>query len=295
MIFGSQFYNQSLRKYIVAFGNMFNDMVVQRIDTSNTVIQTIAVPITYGPKEKFLARLSDPNLDRAIAVQLPAISFEISSMQYDGSRKLTSVTRNIFPTSTTDKNKIVSQWAPVPYNINFVLYMYVRNADDGAQLLEQILPYFGPEWTNTINLIPEMEITFDVPTILMDVMTEDAYEGDFITRRAMMFTLNFVMKGWFFGPTKTSGVIKRAQIDIGIVSGNTRLITAADITNTGRSSRIVITPGLLANGQPTTNSAASIAYTLISANSNYGLAANTFFYTDGKKYNPRTGTDYDIT
>lgn len=291
-IFGAQFYNQSLRKYIVAFGNMFNDMVVQRLDRDENVIQTIGVPITYAPKEKFLARLAaDPNLDRPIAVQLPAISFEMTNMQYDGTRKLTSGTRNIAPVSSSDKNKVISQYAPVPYNINFTLYMYVRNADDGAQLLEQILPYFGPEWTNTINLIPEMDIQMDVPTVLMDVTTEDAYEGDFQTRRAMIYTLNFVMKGWFFGPTRTSGVIKRTQVDIGVVSGNTPLITAEDITNTGRSSRIVVVPGLLANGAPTTNSAASISYTLISANTDYGLAVNTFFYTDGLKYNPRTGSD----
>lgn len=300
-IFGSQFYHQILRRYIVTFGNMFNDMVVQRLSASNTTIETIGVPISYSPKEKFLSRLSaDPNLTRAIAVQLPAISFEMTSMQYDGTRRLSSVNRNI-SVKSADLNTLNYQYTPVPYNINFSLYMYVRNADDGAQLLEQIVPFFGPEWNNNVILIPSMNITMNIPTILTDVTTEDTYEGDFITRRALIYTLNFTMKAYFFGPVKHSGVIKRTQIDLGVPQSNstnsvgeTLKITSKDIAQTGRSSRIVVVPGLLANGSPTTNSAASISRTLISANSNYGLAVNTFFFTDGKKYDPKTGQDSDI-
>lgn len=300
-IFGSQFYHQTLRRYIVTFGNMFNDMVVQRLNVNNTVIETIGVPISYAPKEKFLARLSaDPNLTRAIAVQLPAVSFEITAMQYDGSRKLPSVIVNRH-IKTTDADRLDSQYTPVPYNINFSLYMYVRNADDGAQLLEQIIPFFGPEWTNKVILIPSMSINMDIPTILTDVTTEDTYEGDFYTRRALIYTLNFVMKGYFFGPVRHSGVITRTQIDIGVPTANsvnsvggTLKITAKDIAQTGRSSRIVVVPGLLANGSPTTNSAASISRTLIFSSNNYGLAVNTFFFTDGKKYDPKSGTDTAI-
>lgn len=300
-LFGSQYYNQTLRRYIVMFGNMFNDMVVQRLAADNTVVQTIGVPLTYSPKEKYLARLeADPNLDRPVAVQLPSISFEMTNMTYDGARRLSSVTKNVAH-NATDADRIRSQYVPVPYNMTFMLYIYTRNADDAAQLLEQIIPFFGPEWTNSVNLIPSMGITMDVPTILNSISSEDSYEGDFMTRRALIHTLDFTVKGYYFGPVRTSGVIKRTQVDLGIVAAqsNTNVlygiqstsISDADVARTGRSSRVVLTPGLLANGSPTTNSAASISRSLISANSNYGLAANTFVYTDGKKYDPVSGTD----
>ena len=300
-IFGSQYYNQTLRRYIVMFGNMFNDMVVQRLSSSNAVIQSIGVPLTYSPKEKYLARLAaDPNLDRSTAVQLPSLSFEMTNMTYDGTRRLTSTTQNIAHNSS-DFNRSRSQYVPVPYNMNFVLYIYTRNADDAAQIVEQIIPYFGPEWTNRVNLIPSMGITLDIPTILNSISSEDNYEGDFMTRRTLIHTLDFTVRGYFFGPVRTSGIIKRTQIDLNVVAAQSNTdvlygiqstaITDADIARTGRSSRVVVTPGLLANGSPTTNSAASISRSLISANSNFGLAANTFTYTDGKKYDPVSGTD----
>ena len=175
-----------------------------------------------------------------------------------------------------------------------MLFIFVRNADDGAQLLEQILPFFGPEWTNSINLMPSMNIVMDVPTVLTNVTTEDAYEGDFMTRRAMVYTLNFTMKGYFYGPVRSSGsrnkLIRKIQRDCSLPSG-TGEVTDAEVAEVGRSSRVIITPGLLANGSPTTNSAASISPSLISANSNYGIASNTFVYFDGLKYNPVTGDD----
>jgi len=300
-IFGSQYYNQTLRRYIVMFGNMFNDMVVQRLNSSNAVIQSIGVPLTYSPKEKYLARLAaDPDLTRSLAIQLPSISFEMLNMSYDGTRRLTGSTKNVAHTSS-DLNRIRSQYVPVPYNMNFVLYIYSRNADDAAQIIEQIIPYFGPEWTNSVNLIPSMGITLDIPTVLNSISSEDSYEGDFATRRALIHTLDFTVRGYFFGPVRTSGIIKRTQIDLNIVAAQSNTdvlygiqstsITQADIDRTGRSSRVVVTPGLLANGSPTTNSAASIARSLISANSNYGLAANTFTYDDGKKYDPVSGSD----
>ena len=286
MIFGHQFYNASLRRYIVAFGNMFNEMTVTRLDGTGTKIQTIAVPITYGPKEKFLARLTmDPNLTRPIAAQLPAMSFEIVSMNYDSSRRLQAL-NSIKKTSPT----VLRQYVPVPWNLSFALFIYVRNADDGAQLLEQILPFFGPEWTNDIILNPAMGLSFNVPTILESVSTEDAYEGDFITRRAMVYTLNFTMKAYFLGPTLSTGprtkLIKKIKIDFGIPDGD-----VSEAIDVSREERLVITPGLLANGSPTTNSAASIPYLQIAANSNFGIASNTFTFFDGLVYNPRTGND----
>lgn len=302
-IFGSQFYHDTLRRYIATFGNMFNDLTISRISKTGQVIQTLEVPISYSAKEKWLSRFTaDPNLTKPVAIQLPAISFEMTSLSYDATRRLPSTIVNVRQ-SATDKNSVSYQYTPVPYNMDFSLYMYVRNADDGAQLLEQILPFFGPEWTNTIYLIPEMGIKMDVPTILNNVSLEDTYQGSFEDRRAIVWTLNFVMKGYFYGPVRHSGIIKRTKTDINIVDASGLIangvygfdvsqISDMDIEVSSTSNRIIITPGLLANGSPTSNGAASIPVSQITANSNYGIVANTFFFSDGRKYDPATGSDY---
>jgi hypothetical protein len=290
-MFGSQFYHQSLRKYVIMFGNMFNDIVVKQYNKDGTTASAVGVPINYGPKEKFLVRTQqDPNLDQQISIQLPRIAFEMTSLNYDGTRRLNTKGKNV--TIVSDKNKADYQYMPVPYDMQFNLYAYVRNADDGAQIMEQIVPYFGPEWTNTVKLIPGMNINMDIPTVLNTVSIEDTYDGSFENRRAIIYTLDFTVKGYFYGPIRRQGVIKRAQVDFGVVANSAPgPITLEDVARTGRSSRIVVTPGLLANGSPTTNSAASIPYSQIEANSAYGFAANTFFFVDGLKYNPRTGND----
>lgn len=293
-MFGSQFYHQSLRKYVIMFGNMFNDIVVRRYDTNGNNISAITVPLAYGPKEKFLVRITqDPNLDQQIAIQLPRMGFEMTTLNYDGNRRLQGVSRNLRVTS--DDNKLDFNYMPVPYDLQFNLYAYVRNADDGAQILEQIVPYFGPEWTNQVRVLPQTNVVIDVPTILNTVSIEDTYEGDFETRRALIYTFDFTIKAYFYGPVRRQGVIKRAQVDFGVVTSNTNSkITMEDIANTGRSSRIVVQPGLLANGSPTTNSAASIPYNQINAEDDYGFCSNTFVYFDGLKYNPKTNTDEPI-
>jgi hypothetical protein len=273
------------------FGNMFNDVFVRRYDSNGNSIQAIAVPLSYGPKEKFLVRITqDPNLDQQVAIQLPRMGFEMTTLNYDANRRLNAHNRNV--KITNDKNKLDFNYAPVPYDLQFSLYAYVRNADDGAQILEQIVPYFGPEWTNSVRVIPQTNITIDVPTVLNNVSIEDTYEGNFETRRALIYTFEFTVKAYFYGPVRRQGVIKRAQVDFGIVSSNSSSkITLEDIAQTGRSSRVVVQPGLLANGSPTSNSSASISYNLIDADDDYGFCSNTFFFTDGKKYNPVTGQD----
>ena len=138
------------------FGTMFNDIDVQRFDKNGNRIQTIRVPIAYGPKEKFLVRLSqDPNFNKDVAITLPRMSFEIASMNYNPTRKLPSTQKNVY-TVETDKDKLKSQFVPVPFDIQMSLSVFVKNADDGVQILENILPFFTPEWTNTVHLIPEM-------------------------------------------------------------------------------------------------------------------------------------------
>lgn len=302
-MFGSTFYHQTLRKYVIAFGNMFNDLTVERIDASGKSLQTIAVPISYSPKEKWLARIRDnPDLTAQVQTVLPRLAFEITGFEYDGSRRLTSVTRNV-AVSGTDADLFKYQRTPVPWNISFALHSYVRNADDGVQIMEQILPYFGPEWTNSLNLIPEMGIKMDVPTILNGLSIDDTYEGDYENRRALIYTYNFTMKGWFFGPVRNSsagGIIKRTKINLhsldtrakaNTLYGITIDITDEEVEQSLWNSRVQVQPGLFANGVGTANSAASISPNLIQANSAWKYAPNTFFYAEGRRYDPITGQD----
>ena len=255
-----------IRKHVIVFGSMFNDITIERKSAGNRV-QTLAVPIAYGPKQKFLVRLeADPNLDREIAISLPRLGFELTGISYDPSRKLNSTQKNSYVFS--DKTLLRTQYTPVPYNIDFVLSIMVKNADDGTQILEQILPYFKPEWNISVNLIPEMNITMDIPTVLGSVSLQDAYDGDFQTRRALIWDLNFTMKGYLYGPTSNQGIITRTQLDF----------YANTAPDTEKSSRVVIVPGLKADGTPTSNSAASIHRDLIDSDDDYGFAANTFFF-----------------
>lgn len=213
-MFGRTFYHGTLRKYVIVFGNMFNGIYVQRFNNENVREQNIKVPIAYGPKEKFLIRISqDPSLDQEVALTLPRIGFEMTGVSYASNRKLPSTTKNVI-VDTTDGTKLKSQYVPVPYDIQFQMSIFVKNADDGTQILEQILPYFQPEWTNNIKLIPEMNLVYDVPCVLNDVSVEDTYEGDFTTRRALIWNLNFTMKGYIFGPVSTAGTINRSVIGL---------------------------------------------------------------------------------
>ena len=255
-----------IRKHVIVFGSMFNDITIER-KNAGTRVQTLAVPIAYGPKQKFLVRLeTDPNLDREIAMSLPRLGFELAGITYDPSRKLNSTQKNSYVFS--DKTLLRTQYTPVPYNIDFILSIMVKNADDGTQILEQILPYFKPEWNISVNLIPEMKIAMDVPTILNSVSLQDTYDGDFQTRRALIWDLNFTMKGYLYGPVSSQGIITRTSSNF-----------YADTTlGTEKSSQLVLVPGLQSDGTSTANSAASIHRDLIDADDDYGFAANTFFF-----------------
>ena len=268
-MFGHQYYNQIIRRYVVMFGTLFNDIVVQRFNTAGARIQAIKVPIAYGPKEKFLARVEqNEDLQKKSSVSLPRIGFEMVGMQYMPERKLSSTQRRVQIQGTANSNNDVKAvYTPVPYDFNFNLSVFVKNGDDGIQILEQILPFFTPDWTTTVKIIPEMDITHDIPTVLTSVTTEDTYEGDFETRRTLIYNLDFLVKGYIYGPVKKSGIIKRTNIEF-IDSANTALKTGVKLET------IKITPGLRANGEPTGNSAQSISVDNISANDNYGFAVD---------------------
>jgi hypothetical protein len=265
-MFGKYHNHAAIRKYIIMFGSMFNDIDVVRFNTSGAAVQSIRVPIAYGPKEKFLARLNqDPSLNKPIATQLPRLAFEITDMTYAGQRGLNKLQRN--STTSTNNNSSVSQFTPVPYDINITLYGMFANNEDAVQVVEQILPYFRPEYTHSLKLVPETGHYYDIPTVLQGMSIEDTYEGDFQTRRAIIYSFNFTVKGYIFGPVSTKGVIKRSIVDIGIPSETFVPNPAVD-----PQSRTTLTPGLLPDGTATANSSASVAISTITSDNNFGFA-----------------------
>lgn len=259
-MFGHTFYHQTIRRYVVLFGTLFNDIYINRPDTPHNRISTIKVPITYSPRDKLLARVTaDPNLDRQPAIVLPRIGFEMTDISYDGSRKMNTIGKR-YKKDPDDPDIIKYQYNPVPYNINFSMSIMVKNADDGTRIIEQILPFFSPEWTTTVQLIPEMSIVMDIPLILNDVKITDTYEGSLEDRRLIVWDLTFTMKGYVFGPIRKSGIIKFA---------NTNFYDTTTTANTNLS-RITVSPGLDANGNPTSNSSLSVDRDLIFPDDDYG-------------------------
>ena len=269
------FYNGIIRKYIIMFGRMFNDIDVVRYNNGNAE-QTIRVPIAYGPSEKWLTRLDeDPGLNKSVAIQLPRLGFEMTSMNYDPSRALNKMTKSSSPSTYT--NTVSSQYTPVPYNFNITLTGMFAYQEDAVQVTEQIIPFFRPEWTMSLKLLDSIPDYYDIPTVLNNMSMEDTYESDFMSRRAIIYTWDFIVKGYLFGPVRNKGVIKRTIIDI---SNNS---TADPIgTEVGPDKKITLTPGLLANGSPTSNTSASVPLASISANSNWGYAFENEDYFDGK-------------
>lgn len=260
-MFGHTYYHGVIRKYVALFGTLFNDVYVNRYEVASGMTNSVKVPITYAPVEKVLARVTaDPELNRMPAIQLPRMTFEITDMSYASSRKLNTVGKRV-KVDSTDSSKISHQYNPVPYDINFTLSIIVKNADDGANIVEQILPFFTPEWTTTVEIIPEMDLVIDVPVILNNISLRDDYEGDFLTRRSLVWTLNFTMKAYVFGPVRKSGIIKFA---------NTNLYDTTITPNTHLSS-IDVRPGLTANGTPTSNAQLTVALNDIDAEDNYGF------------------------
>ena len=210
---GQQFYHETMRKVVVAFGTIFNNINIVRKNNSGTIIQKMKVPLAYGPAQKFLTRLdNDPSLKNKVAVTLPRIGFEIANLAYDPVRKLNRV-QKFKKVKSTDKNRLDVQYMPVPYNLDFSLYVMAKNSDDALQIVEQILPYFQPDYTITLNDMSDMGIKRDVPIILSSVNYEDSYQGNFEERRAIMYTMTFTAKFYLYGPVTSDKVIKTVQVD----------------------------------------------------------------------------------
>jgi len=297
-MFGYTFGHGTLRKYIIYFGTLFNNIWVKRYDSGGNLIQNMKVPLNYGPREKFLARLDgNPDLNRPIATQLPRMSFEITGVTYDSTRKL-PMTNKITAPDPSDPTGVLYQYMPVPYNIDMTLSIMVKNAEDGTYIIEQILPYFNPMWSATLNLVPEMGIKHDIPITLDNIVCEDTYEGDFMNRRAIIWTLNFTLKGYFFGPSisANTGIIKEIDANISIPPGNV-LMEYATQNNSPSGTRLEIFPAQYANGQPANSNNAIFQYRLSGVAGNfiqtekvYLDTANFIYMKDGNSTHVNTST-----
>tara|TARA_R110000764_G_scaffold68398_3_gene141885 strand:+ start:6018 stop:6779 length:762 start_codon:yes stop_codon:yes gene_type:complete len=231
-MFGSHFYHATVRKSVAVFGTIFNNIKVARKKGDGSLINQIKVPLSYGPKQKFLSRLdSETGQDASIAIKLPRMGFEITGIELDTSKKLSKRAQIIEPgtTGTTTQRNSIKQFAP--YDINMQLNIMAKNQDDGLQILEQILPYFQPEYTVSIKPVDDFtSFKQDVPIILNSVSFDDQYEGDYNSRRVLIYTLDFTMKMSFYGPATTSKVIREVNIDFSQSAGSTNNISEMDIS-----------------------------------------------------------------
>ena len=212
MINNQIFYWGITRKIIVAFGSLFSSIKVKRDvnQTDGPNSQTIEVPIAYAPKEKWLVRIEqDPTLSNHTYISLPRMSFEITGISYDPSRK----TNRSSMITCGDEGNMSRMFAPVPYNMDISLYVLSKTQEDALQIVEQILPYFTPEFTMSVKAVPQFNVVVDVPIILNSVSVQDDYDGDFQTRRFVTYTLNFTLKTYMFGPASSAGVIEKVVIN----------------------------------------------------------------------------------
>ena len=263
---GQQFYHETIRKIIVSFGTIFNNVQIVRKNSSGNITQSMKVPLAYGPKQKFLTRIrEDASIIETAAITLPRIPVEIQTLSYDTTRKLNRVTK-IRKTSAKGSSKLETQYMPVPYNVDLQLFVMAKSGDDALQIIEQILPFFQPEYTITVNDNLDMKQKRDIPIVLTGIDYEDNYEGDFTTRRAIIYTLSFTAKFYLYGPVTSQSVIKSVQVD---------QFTDLPDKSPKREQRYSVTP------EP------------VSADfdDNFGFNETTSFFQDAKDFNPETGSD----
>lgn len=212
MFLKQHFYHQHIRKAIIAFGTIFNQITIHRKNSAGEIAQSIRVPLAYGPKDKFLARVAAvPSNDPAsVAITLPRIGFEITGLQFNPQQKLAILQKNTAVGVGDDANKVRIQYTSTPYTLSISLFVMTKNQDDGLQIIEQILPFFNPDFSVTITDIPEMGIKRDLQIILDGISYEDNYEGEFTQRQSIIWNLNFTLGLNFYGPVDQQGYIKTA-------------------------------------------------------------------------------------
>ena len=278
------FYHKSIQKTVTAFGTLFNDIQIRRYDQNNEPISVLKVPLAYGPTQKFLARVDQqPAGDRKIAITLPRMSFEMTSIDYDPQRKASLI--QTFSAPRTDGSGPAKVYSPTPYNIGFELNIMSKIQDDALQIIEQILPFFQPSFNVTVRLVPEINESRDIPVILNRVGFRDDYEGDFTTRRVIIYTLNFTAKTYLFSeiPSDSQGLIKKVQVDY----ATDALLSAK------REVRYTATPKALQdyNNDSVIN---SLDDPLIPYGDDFGFNEEIADFQDFKEYSTSQGTDVAI-
>ena len=279
---GTYYYHEIMRKTIVAFGTLFNQINIRHDDASGNTYSDLKVPLAYGPSQKFLARLEQQeDLNKPVQITLPRMSFEMNNIQYDSTRK-TGITQT-FKAVDKDTSAVKKVFMPVPYNIGFELNILSKLNDDALQIVEQILPYFQPSFNVTIDLISSIGEKRDVPIVLDSISFQDDYEGDFSTRRALIYTLRFTAKTYLFGPVADSseGLIKKVQVDY---YADTNTQTAK------REVRYTATPKALTdkNNDGVIN---EVDDALLGPDDDFGFNETTTFFSDSRTYSPTQKTD----
>ena len=311
---GSTFYHQTIRKYVAAFGTLFNDINVERKNSSGTVVEKIKVPLAYGPKQKHvLASQETTAVARQTATRTPRMGFALTGVAYDSIRKLNTVGRNVAANTAAGTSTLMTQYNPVPYNFDFTLFILVKNAEDGTQILEQILPFFTPEFTVTINTIPEMGIKSDTPIILNSADVSDEYEGDLDQRRTIIWTLSFLLKGYIYPDLKTSSVIKSIEVNFRLTGSDDSevddfvqdfIILETTASSSASSDYILLETDNYerimneSSSQDIGDASVKTRYTVVpspstaTADSDYGFSETFEFFEPSKNFDPETGEDF---
>ena len=272
---GTYYYHEIIRKTIIGFGTLFNSIFIKHEGKDNETLDETKVGLAYGPQQKFFAKIREQaNLTKAIAITLPRMSFEMTSIQYDPSRK-SGITQTFKASDGTNLKKV---FMPIPYNIGFELSIFSKLNDDALQIIEQILPYFQPSFNISINLVSSIGEKRDVPIVLDNISFRDEYEGDFSTRTALIYTLQFTAKTYLFGPVSDSsdGLIKKVQVDY----------STSTASNARRQMRYVATPKAVKdyNNDETTTVTEDLTTTetRISVTNSAELAANDRIVIDSE-------------
>ena len=270
-LYNDYFYHKTIFKSVATFGTLFNDITVKRKTSDGNTVKELKVPLSYGPRSKFLSKIEETG--KNVAITLPRLSFEMSGFSYDSQRKLNSLGVRY---NTTQDDKEKSMYNPVPYNIGFSLNVYVEHFDEGLQIIEQIVPFFSPYLNIPSKLVyDDMGIVDDVPVLLNGVSLEESYEGQFEDRRVIMWNLDFTLKTNIFKPVKESDLIR--QVETNIVS--TPISESGEITSeeiqqaeeSGVKTKTTTKPGLTNQGEPTTKQSETIDKELINSDDNYGF------------------------
>ena len=312
---GITYYHQTIRKYVAVFGTLFNDINIQRKNSAGAILEQIKVPIAYEAKDKMLLRMRAVQAEGSVAQSIPRMGFVMNGITYDGTRKLNTLGQVYAANTAASTSTLMKQYNPVPYNFDFELTAAVDNAEDGAQIFEQIVPFFTPEFTVSVNLVPSMNVKPDISIILNGTTVEDSYEGDFTARREIIWSFTFQLKGYIYPDVKSGSVTKSVIVNLRMpaeeadipeyiiledstdfsvnyllldadagsptATGLMKFITEASSTGTGAAgikSRLTVTPG---PGD-------------VTANDDFGYTETFEYFDDNIDTNLTTGLDVTL-